>query len=75
MVRTSDEAVDDGRAWFEGFLRADASRLRQVVVARYGAEAGQWRIAGGTHRVALGHAADDLVLAAEAELSERRFGR
>ena len=30
---------------------------------------------GGGHRVALGRAADDLVLTAEVELSERRFGR
>jgi beta-glucosidase len=45
------------------------------LLARYDAEAGQWRVAGGTHRVALGRAADDLVLAAEVQLSERRFGR
>jgi beta-glucosidase len=45
------------------------------LLARFDADAGQWRIAGGTHRVALGRAADDLVLAAEVELSERRFGR
>ena len=45
------------------------------LLARYDADAGQWRIAGGSYRVALGRAADDLVLTAEVELSERRFGR
>jgi beta-glucosidase len=45
------------------------------LLARYDTEAGEWRVAGGTHRVALGRAADDLVLAAEVQLSERRFGR
>src|SRR4030095_5438101 len=45
------------------------------LLARYDTEAGEWRGAGGTHRGALGRAADDLVLAAEVQLSERRFGR
>jgi beta-glucosidase len=34
-----------------------------------------WHIAPGRRRVAVGRAADDLVLTAETELAERRFGR
>jgi beta-glucosidase len=34
-----------------------------------------WQIAGGAYRVAVGRAADDLVLAGDAQLAERRFGR
>jgi beta-glucosidase len=34
-----------------------------------------WRIGAGTYRVAVGRAADDLVLTGEAPLTERRFGR
>jgi beta-glucosidase len=75
---------DGERLRLLGFERVELARgeARTVTVAadprllaRYDAEAGRWRIAGGTHRVALGRAADDLVLAAEVELSERRFGR
>jgi beta-glucosidase len=36
---------------------------------------GQWRIRGGTYRVALGKSADDLVLTAEAPLTARVFGK
>jgi beta-glucosidase len=61
-------------------LRAGESRAVTVtadprLLARYDAEAGQWHIAEGTHRIALGKAADDLVLTAEVRLTERRFGR
>jgi beta-glucosidase len=45
------------------------------LLARYDAAAGRWHIAEGTYRIALGKAADDLVLAAEVQLTERRFGR
>ena len=45
------------------------------LLARFDGDAGRWHIAGGTYRVALGKAADDLVLTAEAELIERLFGR
>jgi beta-glucosidase len=45
------------------------------LLARYDGDAGQWHIAAGTHRVALGKAADDLVLTADAQLTERLFGR
>jgi beta-glucosidase len=43
-------------------------------LARYDADAGQWHIAGGIYPIALGRAADNLVLTAEARLTERRFG-
>jgi beta-glucosidase len=45
------------------------------LVARWDGEAGRWRIDGGSYRVALGRAADDLVLDAEATLTARFFGR
>src|SRR5512133_1810030 len=44
------------------------------LLARYDGDAGEWRVAAGAHRVAVGRAADDLVLTGEAELAERRFG-
>jgi beta-glucosidase len=44
------------------------------LLARYDADAGEWHIAGGTHPIALGRAADEPVLTAEARLTERRFG-
>lgn len=44
-------------------------------LARFGGDAGRWHITAGTYRVALGRAADDLVLTAEAHLKERRLGR
>ena len=36
---------------------------------------GQWRIAAGTYRVAVGKSADDLVLRSDAALSARMFGK
>jgi beta-glucosidase len=75
---------DGDRLRLLGFERVELapgeSRTVTVVadprlLARFDADAGGWRIAGGTHRVALGRAADDFVLTAEVELSERRFGR
>jgi beta-glucosidase len=44
------------------------------LLARYDGDAGEWHIAEGTYRVAPGRAADDLVLSAETQLAERRFG-
>jgi beta-glucosidase len=78
------DAAGEARMRLLGFerveLRAGESRTVTVtadprLLARYDAEAGQWHIAEGTHRIALGKAADDLVLSAEAQLTERRFGR
>jgi beta-glucosidase len=66
-----------------GFERVELARgeSRAVTVtadarllARYDGDAGQWHIAEGAYRVAVGRAADDLVLSAEAPLPERRFG-
>ncbi|HEX6273917.1 MAG TPA: glycoside hydrolase family 3 C-terminal domain-containing protein, partial [Polyangiaceae bacterium] len=45
------------------------------LLARFGADTGQWHIAPGVHRVAVGKNAEDLVLAADVELAQRRFGR
>jgi len=44
------------------------------LVARYDADFGQWHIAEGTHRIALGKSADTFVLTAEARLTEQLFG-
>ena len=44
------------------------------LLARYDAGGGRWHIAGGAHRIAVARAADDPVLTAVAELTERRFG-
>ena len=44
------------------------------LLARFDGDAGQWHISGGTHALAVGKAADDLVLVGEAELEERLFG-
>jgi len=78
------EAAGDERMRLLGFERVElapgASRRLILdadprLLARYDARAGGWHIAQGTYRVALGRAADDLVLAAQARLAERRFGR
>ena len=43
--------------------------------AHFDGEAGQWRIARGTYRIALGNAANELVVIARASLTESLFGR
>lgn len=45
------------------------------LLARFDGKAGQWRITGGSHHVALGRSAGDLVLHAEVPLRARLFGR
>jgi hypothetical protein len=45
------------------------------LLARFDGGAGRWRIAPGTYRIALGRAADDLILQADASLTGRLFGR
>ncbi len=45
------------------------------LVARFDGDAGQWRITRGTYKVALGRAADALVLTAETTMQLRLFGR
>jgi beta-glucosidase len=77
------DAAGDQRMRLLGFERVQLApgESRSVTVkaeprllARYDADAGRWHIAEGGYRVALGKAADDLVLMAEAQLTERRFG-
>jgi beta-glucosidase len=45
------------------------------LLARYDGEGGQWHISPGNYEVAVGRAADGLVLTASTTLTERRFGR
>jgi beta-glucosidase len=77
------EAAGDQRMRLLGFerveLRPGESRTVTVtadprLLARFDGASGQWRIAEGTYRVALGRAADDLTLTSETRLAERRFG-
>ena len=44
------------------------------LLARFDAQDAQWRIVQGSHQIAVGKAADNLVLTAEATLTERLFG-
>jgi beta-glucosidase len=76
-------AAGDERTRLLGFERVElgAGESRSVTVtadprllARYDSDAGQWHVAAGIYRVTVGRAADDLVLAAETDLAERRFG-
>jgi beta-glucosidase len=78
------EAAGEARLRLLGFERVELGpgERRTVTVtadprllARYDAAAGEWHLAGGAYRVALGRAADDLGPAAEVQLAERRFGR
>jgi beta-glucosidase len=77
------EAAGDKRIRLLGFERVElqpgTSRTVTLkadprLLARFNGKAGQWHIAAGTYRIALGKAADDFVLTAEAALTERRFG-
>jgi beta-glucosidase len=45
------------------------------LLARYAGKSGQWHISPGNYQVAVGRAADDLVLTASTTLTEQRFGR
>jgi beta-glucosidase len=67
-----------------GFERVELQpgETRQVTVkadprllARFDPEAKQWRITGGTYRVAAGESAADLKLTGDVSLRERLFGR
>ncbi|MCC6946283.1 MAG: glycoside hydrolase family 3 C-terminal domain-containing protein [Bradyrhizobiaceae bacterium] len=44
------------------------------LLARFDGKAGRWRIAEGTHRIAVGRSAEDSVLTGEANLTGRMFG-
>jgi beta-glucosidase len=78
------EAPGEKRMRLLGFARiplrpGEARRVTLTadprLLAHFDAKAGQWRIANGTYRVALGKSADDLVLKAQAPLAPRAFGR
>lgn len=77
------EAAGERRMRPLGFERVElqpgASRRVTVtadprLLARFDPGAGQWRIADGTYRVALGRAADAFVLTADVPLAGRLFG-
>jgi beta-glucosidase len=77
-------APDGGRMRLLGFERVQLEPGESRAVAlvadprllgRYHAGTGRWRIDGGSYRVALGKAADVLVLEAETTLAARSFGR
>jgi beta-glucosidase len=44
------------------------------LIARYDGAIGRWQVSGGTHAVAVGRSACDIVLAATTNLTGRRFG-
>jgi beta-glucosidase len=76
-------AAGDERMSLLAFERVelDAGESRSVTVtaeprllARYDGDAAEWHVAAGAYRVAVGRAADDLVLTGEARLPGRRFG-
>jgi beta-glucosidase len=78
------EAAGHERVRLLGFERVELQpgESRQVTVtadprllARFDGTAGQWRIAEGTHQVALARTANEPVLTAEATLKEALFGR
>jgi beta-glucosidase len=78
------DAAGEKRMRLLGFERVDlapgASRTLTVtadprLLARFDGKAGQWRIAAGTYRVALGRSAVDLALTAETSLTGRAFGK
>jgi beta-glucosidase len=60
-----------------GASNAVTVRADPRLLARFDGKTGlgQWRIAAGTYRVALGKSAGDLVLTAEAPLTAREFGK
>jgi beta-glucosidase len=77
------DAPGETRARLLGFerVRLRPGETRRVTVtadprllARFDATAGQWRIAEGTHQVALGRSASDLELKAGTTLTSRLFG-
>jgi beta-glucosidase len=78
------EAPGEKRMRLLGFERVElapgASRTVRIeadprLLARFDGKAGQWRIAGGAHRIALGKSAVDIVATSEAPLTARVFGK
>jgi len=77
------DAAGDERMRLVGFERVELEpgQSKRVtltadrrLLARFDADAGQWRIDEGTYEVALGKAADALDLTAETTLTEALFG-
>jgi beta-glucosidase len=77
------EAAGEARMRLLGFEWVDlqpGESLRVSVtadprlLARFVGDAGQWHIAAGTYRIALGKAADEVVLTADTSMPERFFG-
>jgi beta-glucosidase len=77
------DAAGDKRMRLLGFERVvlKPGESREVtltadprLLARFDGKACKWRIAGGTHKVAVGKSATDLVLKGNARLSARQFG-
>jgi beta-glucosidase len=77
------DAAGDARMRLLGFERVELQpgESRPVtltadrrLLARFDDAAGQWQIAAGTYRVALGRSADEFELTGETTLSEGRFG-
>jgi beta-glucosidase len=78
------KAASEPRLRLLGFERVELEpgQSRQVTItadprllARYDGTASQWRVAAGTHRVALARAANDEQASAEIELAGDLFGR
>jgi beta-glucosidase len=77
------DAPGEKRMRLLGFERVElapgASRTVTVtadprLLAKFDGKTGQWRIAAGTHRIALGKSAGNLLLTADAPLTARMFG-
>jgi beta-glucosidase len=77
------DAAGDKRVRLLGFERIELKprETRRVTIkadprllARFDGKAGQWRIAAGAYKVALGKSAEDFTQTAEANLSARLFG-
>ena len=77
------EAGGDKRMRLLGFERIElkSGERRRVTIkadprllARFDGKAGKWTIADGTHRVAVGKSAADLILKGDTSLTARQFG-
>ena len=77
------EEAGDKRLRLLGFERVELhpGESREIsitadprLLARFDSHAGQWRIAEGNYRVALGRSANDFVLTADTKLAGRLFG-
>jgi beta-glucosidase len=77
-------AAGDERVRLLGFERVElaAGESRHVtltadrrLLARYDGKSSEWHITAGTYHVALGKAANDMILTGNAVIEEQRFGR